>query len=244
MSLTLLTQNLLEASTATVTVSPAAASGKPVSRVYDRRKSLQYEGGSAAQTDIDADLASNLAVTAWAFLNHTATGVTVNLYGDTAVIGTNLRDSVAATGADWLRTFASLSMRYWRARIPVMGAAPKLGEYFLGTHYSIVTEPEYGSEEEQQGQVQIDTSPAGYDWAASKGSARYRLTYRWTGMPDTDWTSLKAAYDQTSQSVKFFPMIDNDGTVRWVRFEKDSLKRGRRFLSVNEVEVAFLEVLS
>jgi hypothetical protein len=244
-SLTLFTQNLLELSTTTVTVNPAAAAASPINRVYDRFKSLQYVGGSIAQTDIDADLgaASTAAVTAWADFSHTINGVSPILYGDAAVIGTTQLDTFAATGADFLRTIASQTLRYWRQRIPAMAAAPKLGEYFLGVPQVVATAPEYPSDEIDQGNVSRDESPAGFVWKSSKGATRYRLNYHWAYLPDSDWTILKTAFDQALQSAKPFPMLDNDGTLRWVEFVDGSLTRRRVFQNTNDVTVSFLEAL-
>lgn len=256
MTVTFLATNLLESGT--VTSSPTAGTAKPLSRLYDRDKALQYQPQSLwgfydiaplglalkgfGQVDIDIDLAAATSVTAWALLNHNITGVTVTLYGDSFSPPTTTRDSFAATAADVLRTFATLSLRYWRIRIPAMTIPPAVGELFLGAATSL-PEPEYGSEEEQRGNVRRDQSPAGYVWKTRPGAARYALTYLWPRLIDSDWTLLKAAFDASSQSAKAFPLLDNDGTVRWVEFVKDSLRRGRVFANQSDVRVELLDAL-
>ena len=81
MGWSIFSQNLLE-SAAAVTATPAAATASPVTRLYDRGKTFQYLGGSAAQTDLDIDLGSAVAVTALAILNHNITGVTISIRAD------------------------------------------------------------------------------------------------------------------------------------------------------------------
>src|SRR6185295_19336223 len=105
-------QNLLESATTLVSVSPAAATGKPISRVYDRDRSFQYVGGSAAQTDIDVDLGSALPVTAVAFINHNITGVTISIRADSSSPATTERATLVATGIDAIVP-VSQTFRYW-----------------------------------------------------------------------------------------------------------------------------------
>ena len=53
MSWTVFAANLLENAASVVSVSPAALTTNPITRIYDRGRTFQYIGGSAAQTDID-----------------------------------------------------------------------------------------------------------------------------------------------------------------------------------------------
>ncbi len=242
MTLTLLTNNLLELTTSAVSVSPAAEASKPLSRVYDRDRSIQYQGGSAAQTDIDIDLGKGYDVSAWSLLTHNATAVTVTLFGNTSTPPFTSRDSFSADGTDIFRTFATLTLRYWRVRIPALAVAPKIGELFLGTIWILPT-PEHESEEEMQGNVQRDESPGGYVWKARKGMARNRLIYRWHDMTDANWMILRTAYDETFQGAKAFPLLDFDNAVRWVEFVPDRLRRVRHAADHNEVDVTLQDAL-
>ena len=244
MSLTLLTQNRLEDTTSTVTVSVAAATGKPVTRVYDRRKSLQYEGSAAVQTDIDVDLGSSLACSAWAFLNHNISGFTLELFAEDASPPTVSQDSLDPAAADFLRTFTEATKRYWRARLPDLGATvPLVGEFFLGVHKTLPN-PSYGQGELYRGLVERDETRAGYVWKARLGTVRTELALHWNVMTDANWTILKAAFDQAYQSAKPFPMIDHDSNLWFVEFKENSLRRRRLFTGLNEVEATFLQVLS
>lgn len=216
MSLIFFAQNLLESAT-TVAVSPAAASGKPVTRVYDRDRGPQYEGGSVAQADIDIDFGAATAITGWALVNHTAAGVTVTLFGDSFTPPTTSRDSIAATGADFLRTFASLSLRYWRIRIPIMAAAPKIGELLLGNPRTVSQNPFVRqSAVIALANVQRDVSPGGYGWAVRKGVKRIRLPYGWTSVGTTDVQTLLSAFDEVDQGAKNLLVQDVSGTLRWM----------------------------
>lgn len=217
MSVVLFAQNLLESTTSVVTVSPAAATGKPVTRVFDRDRGPQYEGGSVAQTDLDIDFGAATAITGWALVNHTATGVTVTLFGDSFTPPTTSRDSIAATGVDFLRTFASLSLRYWRIRIPVMAVAPKIGELLLGNPRTISQNPFVRqSAVVVLANVQRDVSPGGYGWAARKGVKRVRLPYGWTSVSTADVQTLQTAFDEADQGAKNLLVQDVSGTLRWM----------------------------
>lgn len=224
MGITLFSQNLLETAAA-VTVSPAALAAKPITRISDRDKGPQYEGGSAAQTDIDIDLsASPSPVTGWALVNHSIAGVTALLFGDNATPPTTQRDSVALTGADILRTFASLTLRYWRLRIPVMAAAPKIGELLLGVPRTVTQNPFVRqSGVITRGNVRRDLSPAGYGWAARLGAKRIRLPYGWTSLSEADLVTLEAAFDEVDQGAKNLLIQDVEGTLRWVAWVSPEL---------------------
>jgi hypothetical protein len=215
-SLVLFAQNLLETATS-VTVTPAALTAKPITRIHDRDRGPQYEGGSAAQTDIDIDLGSAQAVTGWALVNHNITGVTVTLFGDSVSPPTTSRDTIAATGVDFLRTFASLSLRYWRIRIPVMASAPRIGEVLLGVPRTITQNPFVRqSGVVTRGNVRRDLSPAGYDWAVRLRAKRIRLPYGWTSLSEADLDTVEAAFDEVDQGAKHLLVKDVEGTLRWM----------------------------
>jgi hypothetical protein len=216
-SLILFGQNLLEATTSLVTVSPVANAAKPITRIFDRDRGPQYEGGSIAQTDIDIDLGSAQTVSAWSLINHNATGVTVTLYADTTSPPTTVRDSFSATGVDTLRTFASLSFRYWRIRIPALTPVPKIGEVLLGVPRTITQNPFLRtSPTVTLANVARDLSPGGFSWAVHKGAKRIRLPFGWTAMPAADITTLTALYDEVDQGAKNLLVQDPLGTLRWM----------------------------
>lgn len=224
MSLVLVAQNVIE-SASSVTVSPAAASGQAISRIYDRDKGPQYAGGSAAQTDIDIDLgASPGAVTGWALVNHNITGVTITLFADSTSPPATSRDTIAATAADFLRTFASLTLRYWRIRIPAMASVPKIGEALLGQPRTIALNPLLRTGGTGTiGNVRRDLSPGGYRWAVQRGAKRARLGYAWSALADADLTLLKSGFDDCNQGAKNLLVQDPDSTLRWMSWLSESL---------------------
>ncbi|HEV8639651.1 MAG TPA: hypothetical protein VGV13_00955 [Methylomirabilota bacterium] len=244
---TLLAQNLLESS--------AVVTGGVLARLADRLRAPQagFSGWAfadftplslvlgAGPVDISIDLGSAQPVNAWALLNHNLAGITVSLFGDDWNPPVTA-DEVAPAGADLLRTFPPQTFRYWRLRVPAMTGGPRIGEFFLGVATTLAV-PEYGSEESREGNVQRDESPAGFVWTVQKGAVGTRLTYRWPGMKDVDWTTLAAVFDQTLQSVKSFPMVDVDRNVRWIQFIEGSLIRRRIYQDRNEVAVTVEEAL-
>lgn len=216
MSVIFFAQNLLESAT-TVAVSPAALTAKPITRIYDRDRGPQYEGGSVAEADIDIDFGVATAITGWALVNHTATGVTVTLFGDSSTPPTTSRDSFSATGVDVLRIFGSLSLRYWRIRIPVMAAAPKIGELLLGNPRTVSQNPFVRqSAVVAVANVQRDVSPGGYGWTVRKGVKRVRLPYGWTSVSTADVQTLLGAFDEVDQGAKNLLVQDISGTLRWM----------------------------
>lgn len=239
MSIILLGENLIEASTATVTVT-SAASGKPITRVYDRDRSLQWEGGSAAQMDIDVDLgASPTAADAFALVNHNITGVTVTLYGDNSSPPTTSRATSAPASADVLVTFTTQTLRYWRVRIPVMASAARLGELLLGTRRTISQNPTLPSGRAHTvGNVRRYLSPGGYPWAVQRGDKRAALRMDWRGLSETDLTALENAFDDCDQGAKHLVVQDSGGTVRWMRWLNERLDPEASGRSTDLVDVS------
>jgi hypothetical protein len=224
-SLLLFAQNLLETAAA-VTVSPAAAAAKPLTRLYDRIRGLQYEGGSAAQTDIDIDLgATPPAVTSLAILGHNITGVTISIRADASSPGTSEKATILATGADALVTFSSLSLRHWRVRIPAMANAPKIGELLLGVPRTIARAPFYrDAGRHTVGNVVRRRTPGGLPCATRLGPARVRYPYRWPAMELADLTELRAAYGECGEGVKNLLLRDPELALQWVSWEDEALE--------------------
>jgi hypothetical protein len=242
-SVTLFGQNLL-ADAAALTVSPAALATKPLSRIADGDRGPQYEGGSVAQADIDIDLGSAQSVEGWALVNHNASGVTVTLYGSSTSPATDVRDSFAATGADVLRTFAALSFRYWRIRIPALASAPLIGEALLGVPRVITDNPFLDRRRRATvGNVHRDRSPGGYAWAVQRGAQRTRLSWGWSALSDANLARLEAAYDDTEQGATKLLVQDELGALRWMDWTDAELEFAAIGAGLNEAAIVLEQAL-
>jgi len=247
-SLTLFAESLLESATVTASVGDLY----PLARLYDRDHGPQYSPGfpqawapfydivplpitldglALAQVDIDVDLGSNKTVSAWALINHNVTVVTASLFGDTTFPPTTSRDSVAPAGVTFLRTFASLSLRYWRLRIPAMAVAPSIGEFMLGVPHTITQNPILESAGRViVGNVARDRTPFGYPRKTKKGAARTRLPYAWNHLVSaTDYAAL----------VAVFAIIDEGAKNLLVKDEMDVL----RFMEVTDNELTPVPII-
>jgi hypothetical protein len=214
-SLTLFAANLLESAT-TVTVT-SSATNKPITRVYDRDRALRWEGGSAAQMDIDVDLGAATAVSALGLLAHNVTGASgVTLYGDSSSPATTLRATSVPDGDDVLVTFGSQTLRYWRIRMPTMASAATLGELLLGVPRTITQNPTLPSGRPHAvGNVRRDLSPGGYSWSVRRGEPRATLPLTWRGMSEADLATLDAAYDECREGSKKLLVQLPAGTLYW-----------------------------
>lgn len=224
MSLLLFGQNLIE-SAAAVAVSNAPVAGKDLSRIYDRDRSLQYIGGSVAQTDIDVDLGSALPVSALAFLNHNIVGVTVSIRADSSSPAATERATLIATGADVIVAVNQV-FRYWRVRIPVMAVAPQIGELLLGVPRVISQSPFYkdSSGVKTLGNVKRAESAGGFIWGVRLGSKRAAMSYSWPALSPADRALLEAAYDDVAQGAKHLLVRDPFGALRWMCWMDPSLE--------------------
>ena len=248
MALTLFAENLLE----TATVTAPVVDLSPLSRLYDRDHGPQYEPGfeqawapfyaifplplaldglALAQIDIDIDLGSAKPVSGWAAVNHNITGVTATLFGDSSFPPTTSRDSVAPAGATFLRTFATLTLRYWRLRIPAMAVAPMIGEFLLGVPHTIAQNPILESAGRVVvGNVVRDRTPAGYPRKTKRGAPRVRLSYAWNHMDSaTDYAALAAV----------FALLDEGARNLLVKDEMDVL----RFMEVADSELTPVPII-
>lgn len=253
-------QNLLELSAAVISATPAAGAVKPIARLYDRDRALQYAAmetwllndiapltvaqGPSGQVDIDIDLGSAQAVAGWALVNHNITGVTVTLFGDNSSPASTSRDTVAPALADTLRTFGTLTLRYWRVRIPAMAVAPMLGELLLGTPRVITQNPALRqSGTSTLGNVTRDYSPAKISTSTRKGSPRSRLPYGWTGLPDADLTTLRTAYTECRQGADKLLVQDVLGILRWMDWISASLEPVPIGNGLSEISIELEEAL-
>jgi hypothetical protein len=215
-------QNLLES--ATVSVSPAALAASPITRIYDRGRTFQYIGGSAAQTDIDIDLGSALPVSAIAFVNHNITGVTISIRADSSSPGTTERATLAATAADAVVT-VSQTLRYWRVRIPAMASAPQLGELLLGVPRTIAQNPVLeGAARIRRPNVRIDESSGGYPVGVKLGAKRTVLQPVWNWIDPTDVAALNGAADDCNDGTKSLLLKDEMDVLRWMFWRVPELK--------------------
>jgi hypothetical protein len=236
--LVFLTENHLEA--AVVTASPSS-SAAILARLFDRDRGPQYGAGNLwslidvfplamsqvapALVDIDFDLGSAKAVTAWAGINHNVAGVTQTLFGKSTFPPTDTIDSFTPTGVDFIRTFGSQSLRFWRLRVPALalGAHLKIGEFMLGGHITLSGDAGAfpfieSTAPASLGNVRRDRSVGGYSRKTKLGAPRARLPYTWTGIGDADLALLKLAWDQADQGAKNFVHVDGAGVVRWMEF--------------------------
>jgi hypothetical protein len=242
-SVTLLAKNRI-ASASLVAVAPAASATKPVSRLYDGDRGPQYEGDSAAQTDLDADLGSALACNAWAFVNPNITGVTAELFGDSSSPPAVSRDTVAMAAVDVLETFTEQTLRYWRARIPAMAFAPAAGELVLGPARIITENPSLTrSRVVTVGNVHRDRSPGGYAWAAQLGDKRLRLVYGWTALHDDNVDVLLSAFDDSDHGAVKLVVKDPFSVVRWMDWLDEEIEVTPIGNGLNEVAITLEQAL-
>ena len=223
MSWLIFAQNLLE-SASSITVSPTSVSDKPITRLYDRDRSFQYVGGSAAETDIDIDLGSALPVTAIAFVNHNITGVTISIRADSSSPGTTERATLAATGADAIVSVTQ-TLRYWRVRIPVMAVAPQIGEILLGVPRTVSQNPVLaGAARVRRPNVRVDESSGGYSVGVKLGVKRTVLQPAWNYITVADLAALQGAADDSDDGVKQILLQDEESAIRWMSWRLVDLK--------------------
>lgn len=218
MSWTIFAQNILEVA-ASVGVNPAAAAGKDISRVFDRDKTFQYIGGSAAQTDIDAHFPSALPVAAVAFLNHNITGVTISFRAENATPATVERGTLAATGADFI-LLVSATFTDWRFRIPAMAFAPQIGEILLGVPRVVTQNPVLASAGRgRRPNVRLDESSGGFPVGVKLGVKRTVLRPTWNWIQPADAAAYDGAADDSADGTKPLLLQDEMGVLRWMRWK-------------------------
>lgn len=244
--LLLLGQNVLELTTSVVTVTSEAA-GKPKTRLYDRDRGPQWEGSSAAQQDIDVDAGVGVSVSFdnLGLVNHNLAGVQLTFYADTFFPPTTQRAQFTVTGTDSLQSLAgTYTQRYSRIRIPAFAAAPKIGDFLLGTRRTITRKPVYGRVDRAAvGNVVRDESPGGYAWKLKRGAKRIRLKYGWDHGITAERDVLEALFDDVDQSAKFLLVQDIEGATRWTEFVKAEFGSANASNGRHAFELELLEAL-
>jgi hypothetical protein len=238
--------NLLESATVTVT---SAATGQPVTRLYDRARSLPWTATSNAQQDIDIDLGATPGSYNALALANIAMSTQIQITRGpsfppaTAVI--NIAGPIAADPAILASLGGPFSDRYVRIRVLSGGVVPAFGELFLGTPRTVVLPPFIDSAQPGTlGNVARDVSPAGYAWAVKKGAPRRRLPYRWTGLDAADLATIEAFYTEIDQGAKPLFLQDELGTNYWVNCVTPSLAPKAVSNALYELpELAFEEAL-
>lgn len=241
LGVTIFADNRLEDTASVVAVTPAGAAAL-IARLFDRDHDAPWTGdpeltairdiaplplawNDPTSTVISIDLGSNLAVTGWALVNHNLTGITVTLKGDTTSPPSTTRDSFSATAVDTLRTFASLSLRYWTITIPAMATAPSIGELLLGVP-AVINERPFVEKAARVtvGNVRRDRSPAGHPWSARRGVSRRKLPWGWNGLSATNLTLVETAFADCEEGVRNVLVRDESGTLRWMTWMDEALE--------------------
>jgi hypothetical protein len=174
---------------------------------------------------IKIDLGSNLPVTGIGFVNHNLTGITVTVKADTTTPPTTTRDTFSATGVDVLRTFATLSLRYWWITMPAMASPPTIAEILFGLPAVITENPHF----EQAGlatlgNVRRDRSPAGKPFTTKRGVSRGRLQWGWNGIADANRVLIEGAFADCDDGAKDIQVKDHVGALRWMSFTSEAIE--------------------
>jgi len=221
-SILIFAANVLE-SAATVTVSPSASATRPITRLYDRIRTLYYEGGSAAQTDIDIHFAAAVPVTAIAFLNWNVTGVDVTVRADNTSPASTIRATIQAAGVDVIRSVEG-NFTDWRVRIPSMASAPRIGELLLGVPRVIATNPGLDSAGKGvTGNVVRRKTPGGTIATTRTGPSATAFTWRWPYLNAADIATIQGAYAEANEGAKQVLIRDEDGVLYWLAWTTESI---------------------
>ena len=211
-------KNILDQSGVTVT-SSSALSTKPITRVYDRDRGPQWEAAAAGSTTITVDQASlALPLTDYFIGNHNlgVNSILLDSSPDNAV-WTNRATFNGTSGTDIWSTISTQSIRYWRLTMPVFASAPAIGEYFLGAAIEISKEPAYGAVTDGvEGNVSRRRAVGGYVRKARLGEETLSFRWSWNLLPEADWDNLVTFFGDIGESAKHFPLMDVDGSIRWV----------------------------
>jgi hypothetical protein len=138
------------------------------------------------------------------------------------------RDTAAPGDAGaFTRSFAAVTARYWRVRVPDQGVAgaAAIGELVLGEPITLpIPQIQPGYVDSVVGNVRRDYSPAGYSWAVKRGASRrqFRLGYNALDLATVDL--LRQAYAACDEGTQKFLYVDADSVAWWVEWTDDTLE--------------------
>lgn len=228
--------NYLESASSVTTTT--LASGSLAAYLYDRARTPQCTAsGSGAEWQVKVDLgASPSAVTEFSLHNHNLGVNSITLEHSTDDITYTVADTFNGTsGTDVFRTISSQTKRYWMLRVPSFASAPAIGEFFLGAATAISVEPAHtpGPADGQVGRVESVETVGGLVRKVRLGGMR--RTYRWTWnlLPGSDWDNLVTWFAAVGEGAKQFPLLDVDGTARWVELVEPRIE-GRRVTKLSD----------
>jgi hypothetical protein len=238
--------NVLER--ATSVVADQTATGKPVTRLYDRERSLPWAGTSAIAQSIAIDMGVAINATAVAFIDHNfPTGTTVNVYKGTAPPANTAVASIpfgAGSNPRYVLFGGSHNERYWRVAIPALTGSviPQLGELMLGIPQVPTMPPTIERiRATNRSNVRRDESPAGYSWAVRRGARRDRFSLGWNYTTVDERTAILTAIEQSTDTSKKLLWIDDYGTPRWVNWLTTDLAMTPQFDTIWQVDEIVLE---
>jgi hypothetical protein len=247
MSVILFADNVLER--ATSVTADQEASGKPVTRLYDRERSLPWAGTSAIQQSIAVDMgAAGTPISGFALIDHNfPNGTTVTLFrGSSAPASLSTANMVISRNPQFLGwTTGALSERYWRLQIPALSGSviPQLGEFMLGAPQRPTMPPSIERiRTTNRSNVRRDESPAGYSWAVRRGARRDRFSIGWNYTTlAAERTSILAAITETLDTSKKLLWVDDFGIPRWANWLTTDLQLVPQFDEIWRVEEIVLE---
>jgi hypothetical protein len=238
--------NVLERATS-VTADQAAA-GKPVTRVYDRERSLPWAGTSAIQQSILVDMgAAGTPVSAFALVDHNfPIGAIVTLLrGSSSPASVSTTTMTIASNPQYLALSGIFTERHWRLQIPALSGSviPQLGEFMLGVPQIPTMPPTIERiRATNRSNVRRDESPAGYSWAVRRGARRDRFSIGWNYTTlAAERTAILTAIQQTLDTSKKLLWVDDYGTPRWVNWLTTDLQLTPHFDEIWQVEEIVLE---
>jgi hypothetical protein len=246
-SIVFFSDNVLERATS-VTADQAAA-GKPVTRLYDRERSLPWAGTSAIAQSIAIDMGAAINATAVAFLDHNfPSGTTVTVYkGTSPPANTSVANIFfgASSNPRYVLFGGTHNERYWRVAIPaLMGSVVlQLGELMLGVPQIPTMPPTIERiRATERSNVRRDESPAGYSWAVRRGARRSRFSIGWNYTTlAAERTSILAAITETLDTSKKLLWVDDFGIPRWANWLTTDLQLTPQFDEIWQVEEIVLE---
>lgn len=256
MSVTLAAHSYLDKAPTVVATTPAG-SAELIARLFDRDNGPPWTGepeltalrdisplslawNTPTEWIIKIDLGSNLPVTGIGFIHHNLNGITVTVKADTTTPPTTTRDTFNATGVDVLRTFASLSLRYWWITLPAMTDPPSIAEIVFGIPAVITENPRDNQAGlATLGNVRRDRAPSGKPYTSKRGVSRGRLPWGWEGISDANVARIRQAFADCDEGAKDIVVSDHVGVIRWMSLTSEAIepKPVAGALGINELVI-------